>query len=453
MYHRGMARHGPAERLRAFVTRFAKRSDVRVDALRLGDPTPPEALAPLRGAIPTELFEFYAAMNGAHVEWAFVEPPGGGCLSIPTVSEWTRFATDDEQSTHFGRDRRAMLLDVLQPECATWYVLAEGRPVDDAVLWFSGYGSLGDGKIVARSLDEYVDLAIDHAFVSWWPLRSFPDVIERARAKPVKPAALVPGARVHSAHYSEGARGVVREVRAVDAGVASHRRLFGDTFARVALDDGDERWISTRWVKAAPRTDEYEDAVARGPAWWAELCEAPVPDRLAALARAIGPLQGYSPTWGGPSNARRASGLLSPLPIAEAIDAVARAFCDAGRLTKGGVPLLEERPLERLDRAFDPSEWRDRKQRFVPATALEGLMAGLARRVGRESAATGSPPAAVAADASARLRHIAGFAAWLQPVLASEGAVEPPSLSADEVRTRDELGLPGPWGVALGTGG
>jgi hypothetical protein len=447
-----MARQSPAERLRAFVSRFVERSDVRVDTLRLGDPAPPEALAPLRGNIPTELFEFYAAMNGARVEWAFVEPPGGGCLAIPPVSDWTRFATDDEQNTHFGPDRRAMLLDALQPECATWYVLAEGRSVDDAVLWFSGSASTGDGKVVARSLGEYIDLAIEHAFVWWWPLRSFPDAIERASARPVEPAALRPGARVHSSHYSEGARGVVRELRTVDNGAARHRELFGDTFARVALDDGDERWISTRWVKAARRADEYEDAVARGPAWWAELCSRPIPDRLAALARAIGPVQGYSPTWGGPSNARRASGMLSPLSIAAAIDLVARAFGDAGRLMKGGVPLLEERSLERSEREFDGGEWRDRKHRFVPAAVLEGLIAGLARRIGRESAATGLPPAAVAGDASARLRNIAGFAMWLQPVLASASAIEPPSPSADEVRLRDELGLPGPSGLALGTG-
>ncbi|EYF07640.1 hypothetical protein [Chondromyces apiculatus] len=440
-----------AKKIGDFIRKFSRRADVRVVTSELRPPAPAEALESARGKIPGELLSFYAAMNGVHFAWAFVEPPGGGCIQIPPLDAHQRFATDEVQHTAFGEGRRSLLLDCIEPECATWYLLGGGGVPDEAVLWFSSSSGVSGGRLVARSLAEYVDLAIAHACVSWWPAPSgdIPAWIARAQAAPVKPGPIRIGARIETSYYSEHARGVVQEVHPVSLPEHSLLRSYGDRYALVALDEGATAWLPFTSIKAVRAKDVYEEALTRGDAFWEALEALPMLERIAQVARAIGPVEGYSATWGGPSNTRRAAGLLSPLSLARTVERIATLFGDAAR----AVPTLAElHPLPKTGGEFAVSAWKARGFRFVPRDALDGLLSGFARRISRASAAARVAPRALLPEhTEVALRWVPGRA-HLQALLAQEGPAAAPELRVDAESTRAELGLPGVHGVGLGNG-
>jgi hypothetical protein len=95
--HSGRADWTPAVRvavaeLREFIAELGRRPDIVVKEAHVGDPAAPEKLAALRlrEGIPEELVALYAEMDGAHVEWRFIEPLGAGCLNIPEIDAPTR---------------------------------------------------------------------------------------------------------------------------------------------------------------------------------------------------------------------------------------------------------------------------------------------------------------------------------------------------------------------------
>ncbi|AKT40326.1 hypothetical protein [Chondromyces crocatus] len=440
-----------AEKLQTFLAAFSARTDVRVVVSELRPPAPEDALRAAQGQIPSELLSFYASMNGAHIAWRFIEPPGEGCLQIPPLGAATRFADDEAGGTAFGAGMRALLLDAPVPECATWYVVPEGAAADAAVLWFSTTAALDDGRQVARSLADYVTQAIEHALVLWWqaPSGEVPVWIARALAEPVAPVAIVSGGRVETQYHAEGARGVVREIRQVPLPEDSFLSCLGDRYARVDLDEGTTLWLPLQDLKGVRTRDVYEEAVARGRAFWDELRTAPMLDRIRAVARAIGPIASTSPTTSGPSNARRAAGMLSSLSLGEAVETIAALFGDASR----AVPKLREsHPIEVEETAFGASAWRTFGHPFVPRDALEGLMAGLALRIARASAARGVAPRDLVPERAADLlRWVPGRASVLD-LLAMETPADAPEGPPPNEKARAQLGLPGPHGVGLGTG-
>jgi hypothetical protein len=165
-----------AAELRAFVAALKRRRDIRVEHATLGRKAGKAKLAQLRAAnIPTELIELYAEIDGARVEWRFIEDGyGGGCLRIPPVTNWTRFTGDDNHYMNFGDGREALLLDEVTAEGGTWLVRdkAKGGTEDgrDAVsIIFASAAEGGDGITAAGSIAAYLRAAMAHGFVYYWP--------------------------------------------------------------------------------------------------------------------------------------------------------------------------------------------------------------------------------------------------------------------------------------------
>ncbi|MCA9685898.1 MAG: hypothetical protein KC457_27240, partial [Myxococcales bacterium] len=107
--------------LREFVRALHRRKDITIKCAEIGKKASKGRLAVLKASdLPEQVIELYAAMDGAHIEWSFIEPSGGGCMRIPVFSQWTRFTGDDDHYMNFGDDQEALLLDEITPEGGTW---------------------------------------------------------------------------------------------------------------------------------------------------------------------------------------------------------------------------------------------------------------------------------------------------------------------------------------------
>jgi hypothetical protein len=167
--------------------------------------------------------------------------------------------------------------------------------LDDAVIWFGPAGRERDGKLVARSFADYVDQAIQNAFVVWWPLPD-PETgawITRANARPRAPAVISEGGRVQSAYYSEEGRGIVSALHTVTHAEHSSLRDYGAEYALVTMDEGTTFWSPIQTLKAVSQVDAYEEARTSGDAFWSALDTLPMIARIVEVARAIGPLTSY----------------------------------------------------------------------------------------------------------------------------------------------------------------
>jgi len=438
-----------AMRLASFIEAFSTRPDVRVTVSSIGGPAREAALEGARAAIPAELLAFHREMDGAHFEWAFVEPPGGGRIRIPPLSKHSRFQTDDALFTAFGEGRTALLVDEVQPEGASWYVRGPSASLDDAVIWFGPAGREREGKLVARSLADYVDQAIQNAFVVWWPLPD-PETgewIARANAPSRAPAVISEGGRVQSAYYSEEGRGIVSALHTVTHAEHSSLRAYGAEYALVTMDEGTTLWSPIQTLKAVSQVDAYEEARTSGDAFWSALDTLPMIDRIVEVARAIGPLTSYRGAY--PSNARRAAGLLSTLSLDDAARVIGTAFSDAGR---SGIDLAAGHPIGASSRDFASSDWSYTAS-FVPKDILEGLVGGLAWRLAQVSAANArAPRELMTATAIAGLRWVPGRTLVMDHLSSTTPLDAPAAVFVDTDRARTELGLPGPHPVGLGNG-
>jgi hypothetical protein len=153
--------------LRGFIAELKSRPDIAVEVARVGGPAPLDKLAFLRAqeGVPEELVDFYAEMDGVHVSWRFIEPPGGGCLEIPPISEETRFQGDDETFMNFGAGCTGLLLDVITAEGNTWLLRSGGK----VRIVFASMAEGDNAFEVAGSLAEYLAAAMRHGFVPYWP--------------------------------------------------------------------------------------------------------------------------------------------------------------------------------------------------------------------------------------------------------------------------------------------
>jgi hypothetical protein len=390
--------------LKAFVAALKKRPDVVVEAAAVGKKASRSELEHAAD-LPEELRALYAAMNGAHVEWRFVEPGGGGCLRVPPLSEWTRFQCDDATYMGFGEDFEALFFDEITPEGSTWIVRRRGT--GEHRLVFAPAGRASEGIEPARSIAEYLRAGMRSGFGHWWPMcfRDRPHVsyaaqeeaIRRFQAPPVKPAAIRTGARVHFGYFAEGGRGEVRRV--VEVSESEQTRFHGTRFAEVALDEGTIALLPVRFMKAHTKRDAYE-------ALRASLPSEPWPARgplevLEELARAIGPLSHYGSA--GPSNARLAAGVLSAHALDHAVDVLC-ALYDAAIAAR--LSFTERLPLEKTGRELSSSEWSRFRWQHAIGDTLEGLFAGLLLVLRHRSADASLPPGALVDPARvARLRR------------------------------------------------
>lgn len=413
--------------LRAFLDQLRARPDITVTVAELGRKAGKAKLDQLRALrAPQDLVDLYAEIDGIHIEWRFIEPPGEGCIRVPSVTQWTQFTGDDQHYMNFGDDEEAMLLDAITAEGNTWLVRARKAPRGSsprhASIIFASAAEGADGIIAASSLPEYFRAAMASGFVPYWPRCFKPNryvsyareeaAVTRFRARPVAPTPIVAGTRVEFEYFSEGGRGEALGLHEVPA--SRDAEFTGREFVRVRLDEGTVAWLPQKWTKALTGRDAYERL--REPE--EPLVVADLSARFDELARAIGPLAHFAGGSIGslPSNARRAAGVLATRPFADALRQVLD-LRDAA--VRARLELHESRPLAQTGDEFGPAELSRFRWQYSISGLLTGLLGGLQVLAHHESARRRVPGRElVPSELSARLANI-DAAAELRERLAS----------------------------------
>lgn len=373
--------------LRVFVRALEQRKDITVERAELGRKASKPKLAQLRAAgIPEELVELYAEVDGIHVQWRFVEPPGEGNLRIPPVSQWTRFGGEDQHYMGFGDDCEALLLDEITAEGNTWLVrtrVGSGRPKPASII-FASAAEGAEGISPAKSIAEYLRQAMASGFAPYWPRCFRPSrhvsyatqeaIVERFKAAPVAPGDLGVGSRVHFQLFSEGGRGHVLATHSAPA--SSHTQWCGTEFAEVQLDEGSRAWLPRRTMKVHGKKDAYERL--RAPDFdFGKAVGEDLGGMVDELTRAIGPLSSYTmyeELGKTPSNSRLAAGLLSSRPLADAVGVV--LALDAA-ITKAKLDRDKSRKLGKTGEETDGPELARHRWEYRIGGLLEGLYGGL----------------------------------------------------------------------------
>jgi BRCT domain type II-containing protein len=447
--------------LKAFVRALEQRKDITVKICEVGRKASKSSLTHLRAqGAPDDVVEMYSEMDGIHVEWRFIEPPGGGCIRIPPVTQWTCFTDDDSHYMNFGEGTEALLLDEITAEGTTYLVRQQKSKDNSASIIFASAAEGADGVTAASSIAEYLRKAMENGFVPYWPRCFKPSryvsyaeqeqTIERFKAPAVEPVAIDVGVRVQFGYFSEGGRG---EVIALHQAKPSRDTDFtGTAFAQVRCDEGSLAWIPQQWIAARKQDDAYEQL--RAPSY--DL-QAAITSDLGALlddlARAIDPLAHYSGAEGLdslplPSNARRAAGLLSARPLAEAVRFVL-ALDQA--ITRAKLERREQRSLIKVGREFAPAELSRLGWQYTINGILEGLYAGLGILVHHESMHRDVPGVALLdPELVASMQKLAG-AEHLHERCTRNGKLPAPRWASSE-DVAPKYGLPKGALVWVGTG-
>jgi BRCA1 C Terminus (BRCT) domain len=435
--------------LRVFIEKLKVRPDITVTVASVGRRATRSELALLhhQKGIPEELVELYAAMNGVHVEWRFIEPPGGGCIRVPPVTQWTRFTGDDQTYMGFGDEHDALLLDEIQPEGGTW--LVREKKSGSARLVFASAAEGSDGVEPAGSIAAYLRAAIENGFVYYWP-RCFRKnryvsyaeqeaAVERFRARPEKPSSIKIGARVHFEFFSEGGRGEVLSLH--EAAPSRATEFCGRKLAEVRLDEGSVAWLPEKWMKALKKTDAYERL--RSPGFdFAAAAREDLLGLLADVARAVGPLAHFTScnVGGYSSNARRAAGLLSARPLGEAIALVVDLYSAA---RKAKLDLAERRALANSGQEFSATDFARFGFEYSLEGTFTGLFGGLFLLACHESARRGVAGRDLVEGALRKRIPEAPAAASLTAALAQGEVLAAPEWYSDKTgEAVRELGLP-----------
>jgi len=450
--------------LRAFVGELQKRPDIRVEIADFGRPVGKSKLASLDAArLPQDLIDLYAEADGIHIEWRFIEPPGQGCMRIPSARAWTVFSGDDENYMGFADDQEALLLDEVTPEGSTWLVRdkKERSKTDDrsADIIFASAAEGSDGVFVTSDIATYLRAAMKSAFVGYWPrcfgesryvsYAEFEAMIERFRAGPVEPLEIEAGARVEITYFSEGGRGQVLANH--DAPAGTHLSEFAGTkFAHVRLDEGSVAYVPHKWTKVVAKVDAYERL--REPSFdFAAAAKADLGALFDELVRALDPLAHSSAVNIGSlaSNARRGAGILSTRPLAAAVDIVVELHAAA---EAQGFDLDAARELSETGDEFRPTALARHRWSYDPAGLMRGLLDGL-RVLAHHASAREQTPANELLDSEtlARLTTVPR-GPGLAELFEQDAVLEPPSWGPRDDDPDNELALPADARVFLGTG-
>lgn len=371
--------------LREFVAALQQRKDIRVTKAILGPKASARDVAAVRKLHP-ELADFYAEMNGIHVEWEFVEPPGGGCLRVPLVVHSKEFRDDDDHCMNFGDETEALLLDAITPEGNTW--LVRDRETKTIRILFASAAEGAEGVVAAKSLPEYFRKAMHHGFVEYWP-RCFQknryvsyatqeESVRRFQSPAVAPTKIKAGQRVQFGYFSESGRG---DVLAVYRSPKSREsEYYGTEFAKVRLDEGTVAWMPMKFMKAYKKQDAYERLRNEGFDFDAAI-KADLDGVLLALAHALGPMEHYSSY--GPSNSRRAAGLLGRRLFHEAVEIVLNLHAAVKRKR---VNLATSRPIPKSEDSFVGTDYARFRHEYTIDGVFKGLYGGLRLLAHHESA-------------------------------------------------------------------
>lgn len=440
--------------LRAFVAELQKRNDIQVTVANLGGKAASDEVERVRRLYP-DLADFYAEMNGIHVEWSFVEPSGGGCMRVPPISQWTVFAGDDQTYMGFGDDQEALLLDEIQPEGGTWLVRSKTNEKDVRIVFASGAEG-AEGIEPAATLAEYFREAMKNGFVYYWPrcFRENPyvtyaaqeEAIERFRAEPVAPTKIEPGVRVEVSYFSEGGRG---QALALHTAPPSRTTDFcGTELVQVKLDEGSTAWFPLKWMKAVNEEDAYERM--RNPDIdIAALATADALGTFADVARAIGPMT-YSKSENVglmANNGRRAAGLLSERSLQAAINSVLALRKAA---IEAEINADDHHDLQKNGDEFSASEFSTVRWQHSIGGTLTGLFSGLVVLVYHESSQRQVAPSSLVHEETLQRLGRIPEASALHATLEGEGPLPSPTWHSSD--KAEELGLPADAVVLLGTG-
>jgi BRCT domain type II-containing protein len=453
-----------AAELRAFVQALQKRKDIHVEIAKLGRKAGKSKLAQLEYAkIPSQLIELYAEVDGIHVEWRFVEPPGGGCMRVPGVSQWTRFTGDDEHYMNFGDDREALLLDEITAEGGTWLVRGvkpkSKAQIDDVQIIFASAAEGPLGVTAGKSIVEYLRSAMASGLGHYWP-RCFKvnrnvsyaeqeAAVERFRAAPVAPSKIRAGGRVQLSYFSEGGRG---EVLVADHAVPAGNLLefCGPKLAQVQLDEGTTVWLPHKWIRGWTKLDAYERL--RDPSFdFAAAAKADPSGLFDEIVRAIDPVAHTTNAgWASyPSNARRAAGLLAARPLAEAVELVIGLHQAA---TKAKLELGASRSLIETGDEFDRASLSRHRWSYTLEGVFIGLFGGLLLLAHHESARRGIAGRELLDAALVGKLRKPSYAAALRECCTSDAVLTRPAWGHDLAKNAEQLGLPAGAVALLGTG-
>lgn len=402
--------------LRALADALRKRPDVAVTTCVLSAGATEEELAKL-GDVPDELIRFYREVNGVHIEWRFIEPPGHGCIRIPPLSVHTRFERDV-----FAPGLEALFFDEQQPECTTWIVRVPGTSETKVFT-----GSIGE-PVLSASLRAYLEGAIANGFVPWWPM-CFREVhgvsyaepeaaITRFRAKPKKPKVIAPGARVHIETFHRGARG--RALRTEHVAPSDLTRHYGTSFTEVTCDLGWTLWVPTRFLKVQSKVDAYEGLREALPVERTE--DAPLAC-LELLAHATS------------ADANVAAGWIAPHDLRASIAFLVSLYNAAIRAR---ISFTERLPLPKSSSAFAPTEEARMGHTHCVGETFDALFQGLYRVVQQRSADTHTAGRLLVEEALVQALARCGKARDVTQALRREEVLSAPSPPPSE----GDVGLP-----------
>jgi hypothetical protein len=453
-----------AAELKAFVQALKKRKDIRVEIAKLGRKAGKSKLASLHSAkLPAQLLEMYSELDGIHIEWRFVEPGGGGCIRVPSISQWTYFSGDDNHYMNFGDDREAILLDEITPEGSTWLVRGVNpktkEQIDNVQIIFASAAEGREGVSAGGSIVEYLRNAMASGLVHYWPRCfktnrhvSYSDQeswVERFRAAPVAPSKIRAGGRVQFSYFSEGGRGEVLVAEHV-APTSDLTEFNGPKYAQVKLDEGTTAWLPHQSIKAWAKVDAYERL--RDPSFdFAAAAKADLVGLFDDLVRAIDPLGHVTNAgWGSyPSNGRRAAGLLSTRSLAEAVEIVVEL---RQAVTRAKLEIGTDRSLLETGDEFARTTLSRFSWRYTLDSVFTGLFGGLLILAHHESARRGIPGAQLLDSALVGKLRKLGHAAGLRESCASDALLKVPEWGFDLTKRAETLGLPAGAIALIGTG-
>jgi hypothetical protein len=257
------------------------------------------------------------------------------------------------------------------------------------------------------------------------------------------------GGRVQFSYFSEAGRGEVL-VADFTPPPSDLLEFCGPKLAQVKLDEGTTAWLPHKWIKGWTKADAYERL--RDPSFdFAAAAKSDPSGLFDEIVRAIDPVAHYTNAgWASySSNSRRAAGLLSARPFAEAVEIVVELY-QAGRRAK--LELGANRSLLKTGDEFDPATLSRFAWRYTLEGVFIGLFGGLLILAHHESARRGVPGGELLDTALVGKLRKLGYATALRECCASEAVLPRPEWGFDLVKNAEKLGLPAGAIALLGTG-
>ncbi len=261
-----------AKKLKAFLETIIKRNDLHFSFCEVGPPANPKELNKAKASLPESLLDFYSVMNGCDILASFINNTELSLgLRIPPLERIDGFRYPPKDEYNFPSGYKFIPLEWMEPECAFYYLLADGSDISEAKIVVACPAEEDEFVPVASTMDEFIEKALQSCLTLGWAYKFFGcgrqdeiNKIARLLQKPPKPPKpfpeFEPGTRVKVFKYTEQIeRGtVVKQVQT--EGVHDY---YGKDFVLVDFDLKGKHWVPKDEVKKVPRKkDVYETAIS-----------------------------------------------------------------------------------------------------------------------------------------------------------------------------------------------